>query len=126
MTQAPDFFAATRDARRVLVLDPGMLGDTVHLIPALWELRRNYSKAELHVVCSPVGAELHELAGCAHRLWPLPQAREKRRASEQLRVLLMLRRLRFDVSINLSDNDRNVIYAGLIGARHRLGRSLGR
>jgi ADP-heptose:LPS heptosyltransferase len=34
--------------------------------------------------------------------------------------------LRFDVSINFSDNDRNVIYAGWIGARHRLGRSHGR
>ncbi len=126
MTSAHDFFAATRDAQRVLVIDPGMLGDAVHLVPALWELRRHYSKAELHVVCSPVGAELHKMAGCADKLWPLPQARERRRVSEQLRVLLALRRLRFDVSINFSDNDRNVIYAGVVGARHRLGRSLGR
>ena len=121
MRSAADFFALTRDARRVLVIDPGMLGDTVHRLPTLWELRRNYPHAELHVLCSPVGAEVLELAGCAHKLWILDQARERRTLAAQWRVLGALRRLRFDVSFNFGDNDRNVIYAGLIGARHRLG-----
>jgi ADP-heptose:LPS heptosyltransferase len=121
MKSAADFFALTRDARRVLVIDPGVLGDTVHRLPALWELRRNYPSAELHVLCSPVGAEVLELAGCADKLWILDQARERRSLAGQWRVLRALRRLRFDVSLNFGDNDRNVIYAAWVSARHRLG-----
>jgi hypothetical protein len=32
-----------------MVLDLGFLGDTVHLLPALWMVRRAYPQAELHV-----------------------------------------------------------------------------
>jgi len=126
MNPGAGFYPATREARRILVLDPGALGDTLHLLPAMRELRRNYPEAELHVLCSPVGAELHQMAGYANRLWPLSQDSKKRRLSEQLRLLLALRRLRFDASLNFGTNDRNLIYAAVIGARRRLGRKLAR
>lgn len=126
MNPGAGFYAATRDARRVLVLDPGALGDTLHLLPAMRELRRNYPQAELHVLCSPVGAELHQMAGYANRLWPLSQDRNQRRLGDQLRLLFSLRKLRFDASLNFGTNDRNLIYAAIIGARHRLGRKLDR
>lgn len=121
MSAAADFYSQTRSARRVLVIDPGALGDAVHLVPALWALRANYPSAELHLVSSPVGAEIHHLTGCLDRQWVLEQARERRSLVAQLRVLLALRRLRFDVSINFGDQDRNVIHAGIVRARHRLG-----
>ena len=38
----------TRDARKVMVLDLGFLGDTIHLLPALWMIRQAYPQAELH------------------------------------------------------------------------------
>ena len=121
MKSATDFFNRTRGARRVLVIEPGMLGDTVHLLPALWELRRNYPEAELHVLCSPVGAQVLALAGCADKCWIQDQARKRRTLADQLRLLRTLRQQRFDVSINFGDHDRNVFYAALIGARQRLG-----
>ncbi len=31
-----------------MVLDLGFLGDTVHLLPALWMIRQAYPQAELH------------------------------------------------------------------------------
>jgi len=31
-----------------MVLDLGFLGDTVHLLPALWRVRQTYPQAELH------------------------------------------------------------------------------
>lgn len=61
------------------------------------------------------------MTGYLDRQWVLEQARERRRLVAQLRVLLALRRLRFDVSINFGDQDRNVIHAGIVRARHRLG-----
>ena len=126
MKPATEVFALTRAARRVLVIDPGMLGDAVHLVPALWDLRTNYPSAELQVVSSPVGCEVLRLAGCVDRQWVLEQAGERRRLGAQIRTLWALRRLRFDLSINFGDNDRNLIHAGLIGARCRLGRRAGR
>ena len=126
MNANAEFYTVTRAARRVLVIDPGMLGDAVHLLPALHDLRRQYPQAELHTVSSPVGAQVLELAGCVDRQWVLEQASERRSLVDQLRVLRALRRQQFDVSINFGDNERNLIYAGLIGARHRLGRWPGR
>ncbi len=120
-TGSTRFFEMTRTARRVLVVDLGVLGDAIHLLPALWELRRNYPQAELHVVCSPVGAEIYRLAGCATQLWSLDQSPSRRRVGEQIRTLQALRRLRFDVAITFGDSDRNAIYTGLSGARWRLG-----
>jgi ADP-heptose:LPS heptosyltransferase len=126
MSPGAGFYSKTRKAHRVLVIDPGMLGDTLHLLPAMRELRRNYPEAELDVLCSPVGAELHRLAGFANRMWVLPQGREERRVTEQLRVLMELRRRRFDASLNFGTNDRNLLYAAIIGARRRLGRKFDR
>jgi heptosyltransferase-3 len=119
------FFAATRGARQIVVLEPGVLGDTIHLLPALWTLRENYPNAQLHAVCSPVGEKILRLAGCCDRLWPLEQAHGKRTLSSQLRVLRALRSLRMDVSVNFNDNDRNVIHAAVVGARNRVGQNRG-
>ena len=115
------FFEETRAAKRLLVIDPGVLGDAVHLVPALRDLRRNYPEAELHTVSSPSGREVVDMAGCVDRQWILEQVPERRRFVDQARVVLALRRLGFDVSINLSGADRTVILAGLVGARRRLG-----
>lgn len=115
------FFEETRSARKLLVIDPGFLGDAVHLVPALRDLRRCYPKAELHVVSSPAGQPVLEMAGCVDRHWVLEQVPERRRLIDQARVALALRRLRFDVSINLTGADRPIVLAGLVGARRRLG-----
>ena len=93
MKSATRFFAVARAARRALAIDLGVLGDPVHLVPAMWELRRNYPAAELHVRCSPVGAQVLALAGCADQLWTLDQARERRTLADQWRLLGTLRRL---------------------------------
>jgi hypothetical protein len=52
LTKTPEFYEATRGARRVMLLDLGFLGDSIHLLPALWVLRQAYPDAELHVMVS--------------------------------------------------------------------------
>ncbi len=122
-----EFLACTRAAGKVLVLDQGFLGDSLHLLPSLWEIRRNYPVAALHVVTTPVACEVLSLAtGCVDRLWPLELMPDKRSLSAQLRLLAGLRRERFDVAINLNASDRSIILTGLCGARWRLGLSGGR
>lgn len=121
-----EFLAHTRTARRVLVVDQGFLGDSIHLLPSLWELRRNYPQAALDVVTTPVACGVLELAGCADRLWPLELMPEKRSLRDQWRLVWSLRRARHDVAVNLNASDRSIILTGLCGARWRLGLPGGR
>ena len=65
------YHAVARAARSILVVDLAFLGDTVHLVPALWEIKRNHPDAALHVVSAPVGAEVLRLAPCVDRAWGL-------------------------------------------------------
>ena len=78
-----NFYSRTRDARKVIVVDLGFLGDTVHLLPALHELKRNYARAELHALTSTVGCEVLGLATCVNRAWPIEMSRRKRSLRQQ-------------------------------------------
>jgi ADP-heptose:LPS heptosyltransferase len=120
------FYEKTRAARKVLVVDLAFLGDTVHLVPALWELKRQYPGAELHVVSAPVGAEVLRLAPCVDRAWPLVLDPKQRTLREQWRLMRALRREKFDVAFNFAGVDRTTILTWLSGARWRLGHAGGR
>jgi heptosyltransferase-1 len=120
------FYSQTRDARKIIVVDLGFLGDTVHLVPALNELKRNYSHAELHVVTSAVGCEVLGLVPCVNRAWPIEMSRRKRSLRQQWQVLRALRRERFDVAFNFSGADRTIFMTALTGARRRVAYSGGR
>jgi ADP-heptose:LPS heptosyltransferase len=114
------FAQQTRAKHRVLVVDLGFLGDGVHLIPALWELRTHYAQAELHLVSTPSACAVIGLTRAVDRFWPVELRPELRSLAAQLRLILSLRRQRFDVALNLIAADRSVILMGLTGARQRL------
>jgi ADP-heptose:LPS heptosyltransferase len=121
-----DFGELAREARNLLVVDLGFLGDALHLAPALWEIRRHCPRARLHVVTSPLGCEVMRLLPCVDRSWPLELLPDRRSLREQWRLIRALRRERFDVAFNLGAVDRSVILTGLAGARWRLGHLSGR
>src|SRR5438552_7384716 len=102
------FYSRTRGARKVIVVDLGFLGDTVHLVPALWELKTAYAEASLHVLTTPVGAQVLQLVPCVDRAWEVELMREKRSLAQQWRTVHALRRERFDVAFNFSGADRTV------------------
>ena len=69
VAHSDNFLHRTRHARKVMVLDLGFLGDTVHLLPALWLVRQAYPAAELHVT---VAAHITSLMDCVpwvNRVW---------------------------------------------------------
>lgn len=120
------FYEQTRAAKKIVVVDLGVLGDTLQLIPSLWEIKRNYPAAALHVLSPPVGSELLRLVPCVDRLWPLRIDPAQRSWSEHWQVLRALRRERFCVAFNFSGNDRGTILTGLTGARRRVAYAGGR
>lgn len=114
------FFERTRSARKLIVVALGFLGDSIHLIPALWEIKRNYPAAELHVAATPLGCEIIRLVPCVHRIWPVarnPRHSNWRRDWETVKAM---RRERFDFAINLSSSDRTILWTALTGARYRV------
>ena len=125
-SDASQFYSRTCTARKIIVVDLGFLGDTVHLVPALWELKSGYPQAALHVLTSTVGAEVLRLAPCVDRAWALEMYAEKRTLRQQWQVLRALRRERFDAAFTFSGSDRNLFTTALTGARWRVAHPWGR
>jgi ADP-heptose:LPS heptosyltransferase len=121
-----NFYDQSRGAKKVVVVDLGVLGDTVQLIPALWEIKRHYPGSALHVVSSPLGTEVLRLAPCVDRLWPLHVNRANRSLRAHLLTIRGLRGERFDVAFNFIGNDRGTILTGLTGATWRAAHAAGR
>ncbi len=120
------FYLRTRAAAKIVVVDLGFLGDTLQLVPALWEIKRHYPAAALHVVSSPLGAEVLRLVPCVDRIWSLRLKRAERSWSEQWRLAWALRRERFDLALSFSGSDRCIILTGFSGARWRVAHAAGR
>ncbi len=125
-TALSGFYEQTGAARKIIVVDLGFLGDSLHLVPALWELRTHYPQAELHVLSSSLGAELIRLAPCVDRVWALELAPGQRTWREQWGKVRALRQERFDVAFNFGGNDRAIIMTALTGARWRVAHAAGR
>jgi ADP-heptose:LPS heptosyltransferase len=120
------FYHRTRGARKVVVVDLGFLGDSVHLLPALWEIKRHYIQAELHTVSAPVGAELLAMAPCVDRAWTFPLGPKSPRWWRHWDVIRALRCVQFDLAFNFSGADRTIFLTALTGARWKVAHPGGR
>jgi ADP-heptose:LPS heptosyltransferase len=121
-SNAENFLQRTRNARKVMVLDLGFLGDTVHLLPALWMVRQAYPQAELHVT---VAAHITSLMACVpwvNHVWGYMRYPRHATLRENFQMVARLRREKFDVVINLNGSDRSSWLTFLSGAPERLGR----
>ena len=63
------FLQRTRAAKKIMVLDLGFLGDTVHLLPALWMVRQAYPQAELHCAVAAHVTSLMDCVPWVNRVW---------------------------------------------------------
>lgn len=120
------FHARTRSARRIVVVDLGFLGDSVHLVPALWEIKRQYPAAALHTLSAPLGAEVLRLAPCVDRAWVFPLGDPSPPWWRHWGIIRALRRERFDLAFNFSGADRTIFLTRLTGARWRVAHQGGR
>jgi ADP-heptose:LPS heptosyltransferase len=121
-TQTKGFLERTRLARKVMVLDLGFLGDTIHLIPALEAVRLGYPEAELHVMVADHVREMLQTTPWVDRVWGYPRFPKSPSWPRLLGRIRQLRAERFDVVINLNGSDRSSILTFLSGAPARLGR----
>jgi lipopolysaccharide heptosyltransferase III len=116
------FFQRTREAKKIMVLDLGFLGDSVHLLPSLWMVRQAWPEAELHVT---VASHITSFMSCTpwvDRVWGYMRYPRHATLRENFDMVRRLRRERFDVLINLNGSDRSSWLTFFSGARERLGR----
>lgn len=117
----PDqFYQKSREAKKILVVDLGFLGDSIHLIPALWELRRHHPGAALHVLTSPLGVEVLQLVSCVDKAWAFPLGPPSPPWWRHWNIVRQLRRERFDAAFNFGGADRTIFLTALSGARWRM------
>jgi ADP-heptose:LPS heptosyltransferase len=121
-SDAKTFLERTQGAKKVMVLDLGFLGDTVHLLPALWLVRQAYPKAELHVTVAAHIVPFMDCAPWVNRVWGYMRYPRHATLLENVDMIRRLRREKFDVLINLNGSDRSSWLTFLSGARERLGR----
>src|SRR5579862_1864728 len=119
---AKSFLERTRAAKKVMVLDLGFLGDTVHLLPALWMIRQAYPGAELHCAVAEHITSLMECVPWVDRVWGYMRYPRHATLRENIRMVTKLRHEKFDVVINLNGSDRSSWLTFLSGASERLGR----
>ena len=105
-----------------MVLDLGFLGDTVHMLPALWMVRQAYPQAELHAAVSSQVTSFMECVPWVNRVWGYMRYPRHATLRENLQMVSGLRREKFDVLINLNGSDRSSWLTFFSGARERLGR----
>jgi ADP-heptose:LPS heptosyltransferase len=119
---AEHFLQRTRNAKKVMVLDLGFLGDTVHLLPSLWLVRQAYPQAELHVTVASHITSFMDCVPWVDHVWGYMRYPRHATLRENLEMISRLRRERFDALINLNGSDRSSWLTFLSGARERLGR----
>ena len=120
------FYRKSGNARKIIVVGFGFLGDTIHLIPALWEINRHYPQAELHVLTTLVGEAVLKLVPGVKRAWPVELDPQRRTLRQQWDTVRALRRERFDLAFNFSGADRTLFWTALTGARHRVAHAAAR
>jgi ADP-heptose:LPS heptosyltransferase len=99
-----------------MVVDLGFLGDSVHLAPALWEIKRHYPEAQLHTLSATVGAHVLAMVPCVDRAWAFPLTADSPPWWRHWDILMALRREKYDLTFNFSGSDRSIFITAFLGA----------
>jgi len=116
------FYREAKNALKLLVLDLGFLGDTIHLLPALWAIRQAWPLAELHVMVADHVTDLLDVVPWVDQVWGYPRFPKGPKPWQDWGRIRRMRAARFDAVINLNGSDRSSTLTRLSGAPLRLGR----
>jgi len=104
--------------KKILVVDLGFLGDTIHSIPALRALLATGAKVD--VMTTPVGAEILSMVPEIHRVWVTPLRKPSPPWWQGVAQLFQIRAQNYDSALTFSGADRNLFCVALSGARERI------
>ena len=107
---------------KVLVLDLGFLGDSIHLIPALNCIHKTLPEAELHVMVADHIKGILDVVPYVDEVLGYPRFPKGPKWYQDYQRIKGLRSAKYDLVINLNGSDRSSILTMLSGAPLRLGR----
>lgn len=116
------FYSLVRDAQKVLVLDLGFLGDTIHLLPALHCIRNALPRTHLTVLAGAHIQDILKAAPWIDAIEGYPRFPTSPGLGWHVGFLKKLRAAKYDAVINLNGSDRSAVLTRLSGAPLRLGR----
>lgn len=116
------FYDRIREAKKILYLDLGFLGDTIHQIPALNCIRQGCPDAEIDVMVGEHIKSIMDVVPWIDRVIGYPRFPKGPVWYKDILRVLKLRREGYDVIINLNGSDRSSLLTWAIGAPVRLGR----
>jgi ADP-heptose:LPS heptosyltransferase len=108
-------------AKKVLVMELAGLGDNVHLLPALWLVRRQWPDAKLHIMVNAHVQGLFKLTPWVDQAWAYPSS-PKPGLGASLGWARNLRAEGFDCVVNTTGSDRSSMLTFATGAPIRVGR----
>ena len=112
------------DWKKVLLVDLGFLGDTIHSVPAIRAL--NQAGTRVDVMTTPVGAEVLSLVPEVGKTWTVPLRKPSPPPWKNLETLWAIRKENYDAAITMVGSDRNLFCAAASGARERIAHLTGR
>lgn len=110
--------------QKILVVDLGFLGDTVHSVPALRSLAA--TGAAVDVMTTAVGREVLSMVPEIRHVWLTPLRKPSPPWWQGLAQLLEVRSQKYDAALSWIGSDRNLYGVGWSGARERIARITGR
>lgn len=116
------FYDRIRHAKKILYLDLGFLGDTIHQIPALNCIRKAFPKAEIHAMVGEHIMSIMDVVPWLDKVIGYPRFPKGPVWYKDISRVLKLRREHYDVIINLNGSDRSSLLTWAIGAPVRMGR----
>ena len=110
--------------KKVLVVDLGFLGDTVHSIPAIRALA--LSGAQVDVLTTNVGQDLLQMVPEVNRTWVVPLRKPSPPPWRHLKTLGDIRAQNYDAAVSFVGSERNLFCTGWSCARDRIAHLTGR
>lgn len=117
------FFNEIKSIRKLLVLNLGFIGDSIHLLPALECIKKALPEAQLHVMVSEHIQSILEICPFVDKILGYPRFPKGPPWYKDIGRLRQLRKEQYDAIINLNGSDRSSFLTRGIGAKFRLGRT---
>ncbi|PWU04460.1 MAG: hypothetical protein C5B43_04530 [Verrucomicrobia bacterium] len=118
-----NLFERIKKSKKILYLDLGFLGDTIHQIPALNCIRKALPDVELHVMVADHIKSILDVTPWVDKVLGYPRFPKGPVWYKDIERVLNLRKEKYDVIINLNGSDRTSLLTWGIGAPIRLGRT---
>jgi ADP-heptose:LPS heptosyltransferase len=106
---------------KILAVKFKLLGDVAVMLPSLRAIHEHWPEAELHVLVREEAVPVLENIPWIHRVWGMPKRLGNGGLKRAWNTVRILRKLRFERSVDFEGNDRGAFLSLVVGAKIRLG-----